>query len=139
MGMGRILTARAAALALRVWKFLVAAGRPQPAQRAREKADAAGTREARAEEILDRYGNSILRYAYTFLHSREDAEEILQETLIRYLQAKPTFESEDHRKAWLLKTAGNLAKNRIDYNRLRETDELSEELVAKEKPDLSFV
>ncbi|MGN1021937.1 MAG: RNA polymerase sigma factor [Lachnospiraceae bacterium] len=137
--MGRILAARAAALVLRGWEFLVEAGHPQPAQKAGEKADASSARKARAENILDRYGNSILRYAYTFLHSREDAEEVLQETMIRYLKASPKFDSDDHEKAWLLKTAGNLAKNRIDYNRLRETDELSEELVAKEKPDLSFV
>lgn len=35
--------------------------------------------------------------------------------------------------------AANLSKNRIDYNRLRASDELNEELVAREREDLSFV
>ena len=38
-----------------------------------------------------------------------------------------------------MKVAANLSKNRIDYNRLRDTDELNEELIAEEREDLSFV
>lgn len=33
----------------------------------------------RAEEILDTHGNSILRYAYSYLHNMSDAEEVLQD------------------------------------------------------------
>ena len=55
------------------------------------------------------------------------------------MQKAPEFESEEHRKAWLLRVTANLAKNKIDYNKVRETDELSEELISSEKEDLSFV
>lgn len=92
-----------------------------------------------ASRLLDQYGNMILRLAYSYLHNQSDAEDILQETLIKYLQTAPTFAGSVHEKAWLLKVAANLSKNRIDYNRLRETDELEETLVAKERQDLSFV
>jgi RNA polymerase sigma factor (sigma-70 family) len=92
-----------------------------------------------AEEALDRYGNSILRLAYSYLHNKADAEEVLQDTLIRLMEAAPSFESEEHRKAWLLRVAGNLSKNRISYNKVRRTDELSETLTAEEREDLSFV
>jgi RNA polymerase sigma factor (sigma-70 family) len=92
-----------------------------------------------AEKILDDYGNSILRLAYMYLHNRSDAEEILQDTLIRFLQTAPQFENEIHKKAWLLRVAGNLSKNRIEYNRVRNTEELNEELVSEERDDLSFV
>ena len=92
-----------------------------------------------ASRLLDQYGNMILRLAYSYLHNQSDAEDILQETLIKYLQTAPNFAGPVHEKAWLLKVAANLSKNRIDYNRLRETDELEETLVAKEKQDLSFV
>lgn len=93
----------------------------------------------RAEEILDTYGNSILRYAYSYLHNMSDAEEVLQDTLVRFLSAGPVFESGRHEKAWLLRVAGNLSKNRIAYNRVRRTDELDEELAADSREDLSFV
>ena len=92
-----------------------------------------------ASRLLDQYGNMILRLAYSYLHNQSDAEDILQETLIKYLQNAPVFAGPIHEKAWLLKVAANLSKNRIDYNRLRETDELEETLVAKEREDLSFV
>ena len=92
-----------------------------------------------ASRLLDQYGNMILRLAYSYLHNQSDAEDILQETLIKYLQTAPDFAGPVHEKAWLLKVAANLSKNRIDYNRIRQTDELEETLVAKERQDLSFV
>lgn len=36
-----------------------------------------------AARLLDTYGNSILRLAYSYLHNRSDAEEVVQDTLIR--------------------------------------------------------
>ena len=92
-----------------------------------------------AEALLTAHGNSILRLAYSYLHSAEDAEEVLQDTLIQYLKAAPRFESKAHEKAWLLRVAGNVSKNRISYNKVRSTDELKETLAAEEREDLSFV
>lgn len=94
---------------------------------------------ARAERLLERHGNSVLRLAYSYLHNMGDAEEILQESLIRFLQAAPSLENERHEKAWLLRVAGNLSKNRIAYNRLRRADQLEETLAAEQREDLSFV
>ena len=92
-----------------------------------------------AMEALDTYGNAILRCAYSYLHNMADAEEILQDTLLKLLTAAPGFESEEHKKAWLLKVAANLSKNRIEYNALRDCDELDESLAAEGREDLSFV
>lgn len=92
-----------------------------------------------AEQFFHHYGNHILRLAYSYLHNLSDAEEILQETLIRYLDKAPVFEHAEHEKAWLCHVASNLSKNRLKYNSIRSTDELQEELVAEEREDLSFV
>ena len=92
-----------------------------------------------AARLMDQYGDSILRYAYSYLHNMSDAEEILQDTLLSYLVNKPAFANEAHAKAWLLRVAGNLSKNRIRYNGYRNHDELMEELVAEEEEDLRFV
>ena len=73
------------------------------------------------------------------LHNMSDAEDILQETMIRYFEKAPEEMSEEHKKSWLLRVAANLAKNRIKYNKLREADELNEELVAEGREDLAFV
>lgn len=92
-----------------------------------------------AANALDRYGNAILRLAYSYLHNLSDAEDILQETLIKYMSSAPTFHNSEHEKAWLLRVAANLSKNKIDYNEIRKTDELADTLKAEENENLSFV
>lgn len=108
----------------------------------RARQGAAADREAvnrQAERMLTEYGNSVLRLAYSYLHNLNDAEEVLQDTLIQFLKTAPALEGPAHEKAWLLRVAANLSKNRLDYNRIRLADELNEELVAEEREDLSFV
>lgn len=117
----------------RIWLFAVQAGQVS------EKAIINSTINEQAEKLLDEYGNSILRLAYSYLHNIKDAEDILQDTMIQFLKASPKFENKEHEKAWLLRVAANLSKNKIDYNRIRNTDELEETLVAEEREDLSFV
>lgn len=98
-----------------------------------------GENRSRAATLLEKYGNTILRTAYSYLHNMEDAEDILQDTLIQYLKSESSYNDEEHEKAWLLRVAINLSKNKIKYNKLRETDELMDELVSEEKVELSFV
>ena len=105
-------------------------GRPQ---------DKKTSADALVEEALDRHGDSILRLAYSYLHNRSDAEEVLQDTLVRLFQNQPSFESRDHEKAWLLRVAANLSKNRLAYNKRRAADALQDTLAAEEREDLSFV
>lgn len=92
-----------------------------------------------AEALLDRYGESILRLAYSYLHNQSDAEDILQDTLIQYLRTAPTLESPAHEKAWLLRVAGNLSKNLLRAQGYRQADQLKETLAAQEREDLSYV
>lgn len=58
---------------------------------------------------------------------------------MKYMTDAPRFINDRHAKVWLLRVAANLSKNRLDYNRYRQTDELSEQLIAEEQEDLSFV
>ncbi len=101
--------------------------------------EAASEVSLRASALMDKYGNTILRVAYSYLHNMSDAEDILQDTLIQFLRHNPTFENDAHEKAWLVTVASNLSKNKINYLKIRSADELSEELVSREKEDLNFV
>ena len=137
----RIIEERSPALALlhMAVSFLSAAiGRPAEAA-GLGKAETDEERNLRAEHFVNDYGNAILRLAYSYVHSMAEAEDVLQDTLIRVLEANPSFESASHERAYLLTAAANTAKNRIEYNKRRETDELNEELVAEEREDLAFV
>lgn len=104
-----------------------------------KEAPASAQSAALAEHALCTYGQSILRLAYSYLRNQSDAEDILQETLVRLLRSAPEFETQEHEKAWLLHVAANLSKNRLRYNRLRRADPLEETLIAQERPDLAFV
>ena len=104
-----------------------------------ESKGAVSSSKERAGQIIDLYGDKVLRLAYSYVHNMSDAEDILQDTLIQYIKAAPSFESSEHEKAWILRVAANISKNKIRYNNYRETDELMEELVAEDEEDLSFV
>lgn len=91
------------------------------------------------EWMLQLYGDNILRLAYSYLHNRSDAEDVLQDTLVQYIKTMPQFKSDSHEKAWFMRVAINISKNKISYNQIRRTDELSEDLAAEEAEDLAFV
>ncbi|WP_419823085.1 RNA polymerase sigma factor [Anoxybacterium hadale] len=92
-----------------------------------------------AETLMTAYGNNVLRLAYSYLHNMSDAEDVLQDTLIQFLKTQPQFETSEHEKAWFLRVAINTSKNKLNYNSIRKTDELSETLAAGEAEDLAFV
>ncbi len=92
-----------------------------------------------AQRLLDSYGNSLLRFAYSYVHNLSDAEEMVQDTLLQYFKTSPAIQNPCHEKAWLMRVCANLSKNRLDYNARRQTDELTDMLAAQQREDLSFV
>jgi len=78
---------------------------------------------------MEQYGNSVYRMSYYILQNDQDAQDILQETLIKYMQKAPSFRTMEHEKAWVLKVANNLCKDMLRFrkrNRYIHLDELSE-------------
>lgn len=97
-------------------------------------------RESRLRRIMERYGNGLFRYAYSFVGNGEDSEDIVQDTLIQYLRFAPVFENDAHEKAWLFRVAGNISRNRIGYNKRHRTEELEDNVRSHyEVNELSFV
>lgn len=87
-----------------------------------------------AEQLVSRYGQTIYRMAYARTGSREDAEDITQETFLRLVRTNPTFQDEEHRKAWLLRVAANCAGDlfRAPWRRNNRPLEEAERIAAKE-------
>lgn len=63
------------------------------------------------EEVMRHYTPMIYRIAFTRAGNAADAEDISQDVFVRYFKADITFESEEHRKAWLLRCAVNCANS----------------------------
>lgn len=86
-------------------------------------------REKDLERIMEQYSDSIYRMSYFILQNDQDAQDILQETLIKYMQKAPVFQFESHEKAWLLRVANNLCKDMLRFqkrNRHVDLDDLAE-------------
>lgn len=67
----------------------------------------------RANEILDLYGNRVLRLAFSYMKNYSDAEDVLQEVMFKWLNNRVKFESKEHEKAWLLRVTSNICKNKL--------------------------
>ena len=59
------------------------------------------------EDLFELYRDMIFRLAFVRAKSTADAEDIVQEVFVRYIRSKPEFESGEHQKAWLIRTAIN--------------------------------
>ncbi|MBR5421233.1 MAG: sigma-70 family RNA polymerase sigma factor [Lachnospiraceae bacterium] len=76
-------------------------------------------------EICARYGDRLYAAAFNVCRQPQDAEDAVQEALIRFYRSDTEFESEEHIKAWLLKVTVNAAKStrRSFWNRNRTSYE----------------
>lgn len=63
------------------------------------------------EEVYRKYARNIYIAAFSVSANASDAEDVLSDTLVKYHHAKKEFASDDHLKAWLLRTAMNRAKD----------------------------
>lgn len=63
------------------------------------------------ERVVEQYGDMLYRLCLVALGSRADAEDAVQDTLLRYLQKAPDFVSVEHEKAWLIRVAANRCRD----------------------------
>lgn len=67
------------------------------------------------EEVFQEFGNMLYRVGVVMLRSRHDAEDALQDTLIKYMEHKTEFQGREHIKAWLLRVYINICKNKLRF------------------------
>ncbi|MBR0087360.1 MAG: RNA polymerase sigma factor [Lachnospiraceae bacterium] len=76
-------------------------------------------------EIYGRQADRVYRLSCSLLKNAQDAEDAVQETFMRMIHRGPSFENEDHEKAWLLKTCQRvcftmLKRRKTDQDPLEE-------------------
>lgn len=59
------------------------------------------------DAVMRLYTPTVYGIAYARLCSRPDAEDVSQDVFVKYFKADLTYESEEHRKAWLIRCAVN--------------------------------
>ena len=68
------------------------------------------TQEQRTSEVR-RWGDMVWRLALARTASVPDAEDVFQEVFLRYFRHEDRFESNEHRKAWLIRCTVNRCKS----------------------------
>lgn len=72
-------------------------------------ADAA--QEALARRLVETYSDQLLRLAWSLLDSLPDAQDMVQEVLLKRLEHTGAFEDEGHERAWMVRVTVNACKN----------------------------
>ncbi|RPJ20913.1 MAG: sigma-70 family RNA polymerase sigma factor [Chloroflexi bacterium] len=81
--------------------------------------------------LIDPYRKQLLVHCYRILGSFDDAEDMLQETLVRVWKRLDSFEGRSSLRAWLYKIATNASLDALDSRRVRG---LPKELYARGDP-----
>ena len=93
--------------------------------------------EREARRLVDSYADMILRISTNYLKSTCEAEDVCQTVFLRYMTSAPEFESPEHEKAWVIRTAINVCKNELKSAFFRRTTGIDDiaELTAPDDPD----
>ena len=57
------------------------------------------------------YADMVYRIAYRYVKNSIDTDDVFAEVFLAYFKKERTFESEEHRKAWLIRVTINCAKD----------------------------
>ena len=62
-------------------------------------------------EIYERNKKTVYRVCFAYMRNMADTEDAVQNTFFQLIKAGKPFESAEHEKAWLIRTATNICKN----------------------------
>lgn len=71
-------------------------------------------------QVWEAYGPSLYRFCLLQMKSQADAEDVLQDVLIKRLYQAPRFKSPEHERNWLFQVAMNLCRD--EWRRSRRSE-----------------
>lgn len=92
--------------------------------------------------VIEKHSDTIIRICFSYMKNINDAEDLTQEVFVKLMEKRPHFESDEHEKAWIIRVAINLCKNRLKTAWFRKTvslDEINFNFTSKENEVLSAV
>jgi RNA polymerase sigma-70 factor (ECF subfamily) len=80
------------------------------------------------DEVVEKYAGMIYRLALAQTRSRSDADDVFQEVFLKYIGKDRRFESEEHRKAWLIRVTVSQCKKLWTSAWYRRTEPLDADI-----------
>lgn len=74
------------------------------------------------EDKWKRYGNMLYRISYLYLNNAADAEDVLQDVFLKYLNNRKRFTSDEHEKAWFIRVTKNRCLDMLRKSGRKNTD-----------------
>lgn len=83
---------------------------------------------ANAEEVFYKYSEMVYRLALNRCRCKSDAEDVMQDVFVRYVRRKPTFDSAEHQRAWLIRATINCTNSMLSSAWYKNTTSLIEDI-----------
>ncbi|MDR0839199.1 MAG: RNA polymerase sigma factor [Oscillospiraceae bacterium] len=64
-------------------------------------------------EIFERHAGTVYRVCFAYMKNPADTEDAVQDAFLKLLASGKAFESAEHEKAWLIRIASNLCKDKL--------------------------
>ncbi len=78
------------------------------------------------QQVVEAYAAGMYRLAYSYCANRADAEDVVQEVLIRYLQRPPRCSTPEKLRAWLMTATANKCRDLLRSGWRRKTQPLAQ-------------
>jgi RNA polymerase sigma-70 factor (ECF subfamily) len=94
------------------------------------------------EQVLKTYKDSLFRTAFCIVRNPSDAEDVVSDVLLKYMDSRKDFENEEHLKAWLIRATVNRSRDMMTaFWRRKQTvwDESILEIPAAEPEDRELI
>jgi RNA polymerase sigma factor (sigma-70 family) len=87
--------------------------------------------------LAGKYADTVFRVAFSYLKSREDADDVTQEVFIKLYSVDTEFESEEHIRNWLIRVTINQCRKqfRSPWRRLENIDDYAATLSFEDDND----
>ena len=83
------------------------------------------------DEVVRYYSPMVYRIALTKTQSSHDADDIFQEVFVKLVMNQKTFETEEHRKAWLIRVTINCCNSHFTAPWRKNVDSMDDVMLAQ--------
>lgn len=87
------------------------------------------------EFTVNKYADDLFKIAFRYVCNKNDAEDIVQDTFLKYLKHYKELQSEEHRKYWLMRVTINKSRDMLKSFWHKNTTELEDTYISKEAGD----
>ena len=90
---------------------------------------------AAVSEIYMMVGKAMMATAYSYVRNNADAEDIVQDSLVKIVERASKFRTNKNARAWINTIVSNIAKNRVGYIQRRKEVNIDVAQNVATKPD----